>query len=131
MRTPPLVPLLVGIALIVGAFVIIDIRRENHEADVRGVERLSAMLDSTRLALAAAGSGPDSARLAAEVKEREYYFGRRAYHLGRQESIDAWWTVRGPGSWLVGIGALCLVIAAVTARRSGRASARQHSDQDV
>ena len=111
--------LLAGSAFIVGAFLLSGIRERGHAEDLGGIARLQVILDSTRGALAAATTATDSTRIAAEVKEREYYLGRRAFHVPlRQESIDAWWTLSGAGARFLILGALCILAAGVlTIRR--------------
>jgi hypothetical protein len=111
--------LLAGSAFIVGAFLLSGIRERGHAEDLRGIAGLRVLLDSTRGALAAATTATDSTRIAREVTEREFYLGRRTFHVPlRQESIDAWWTLRGEGARFLILGALCILAAGVlTIRR--------------
>jgi uncharacterized membrane protein len=110
-----LVPLLIGLAIIGGAVAINVQQRSLQRSDVRDIAGLRAELDSVRSALARAATGPDSVRLAESIAGRTYMLGRREFHVpSRQESIDGWWTLTGPGTALSAVGALLLVVAALS-----------------
>lgn len=109
----PVIPLLLGLAFLGGAIGIHRQQQALQRADVRDIAGLRAELDSVRAAIARAPAGPDSARLLRSVAERTYILGRREFHVpSRQESIDQWWTLSGPGPALAGVGVLLLAIAA-------------------
>lgn len=117
----PLVPLLLGLAFIAGAIAIHGQQRALQRDDVRDIAALRVELDSARLALtlARASANPDSGRLVESVAGRTYILGRREFHVPpRQEAIDGWWTLRGPGTALSAVGAILLVAAAVSSRRA-------------
>ena len=115
----PLVPLLLGLAFVAGAIAISAQLRALQRDDVRDIGGLRAELDSVRHALTLVSSSADSVRLAESIAGRTYMLGRREFHLPtRQEAIDGWWTLRGPGTALSVVGALFLVIAAVSGRRA-------------
>lgn len=122
LRSPVLL-LIVGAALIAGAIVSRSVWMQSHEADLRGIATLRTRLDSTRAALAAATTAADSSRLVPEVAEREFYLNRRAFHTPlRQETLDAWWSLRGPGTLLATLGTFCLALAGILAVRRRHAS---------
>ena len=113
-----LVPLVAGALVILGTIVLDQTDRRSHEADLRGIANLRRMLDSTRAALAVAPSAADSARLAAEITEREFYIGRRAFHVPlRQESQDRRWKATGMGTIWVAAGAAFIILGVVLLRR--------------
>lgn len=104
----PLVPLILGAALLAGAVAGQRQQVALQREDVSGIEALRSRLDSVQRAAALAVGGPDSVRLAKEVAERKYYLARREFHVApRQERIDAWWSVSGPGT-LLAVGAVLL-----------------------
>ncbi len=106
----PIALLVLGVALIALAVGTGVVRERTQADDVRGVARLRQLLDSTRGALASATTAADSARIGREVREREFYWGRRSFHIApRQETIDGWWTLKGQGAQLALLGALCIV----------------------
>ena len=110
-----LVPLILGLAFIAGAVVTNVQQREVQRADMRDIAGLRAELDSVHIALARASSGADSARLAKSVADRTYILGRREFHVpSRQEAIDGWWNLRGPGTLLCVVGALFIALAVAT-----------------
>jgi hypothetical protein len=118
----PLVPLLLGLAFITGAVAMSVQQRALQRDDVRDIEGLRSELDSVRRALARAGTGTDSARLAESLSGRTYILGRREFHVpSRQAAIDGWWTLTGPGTALSAVGALFLFVA-VRARIRARAA---------
>lgn len=115
----PLVPLLLGVALIAGAVAINLQQRALQRGDVRDIAGLRVELDSVRVALERASAGADSVRLAESVAAREYILARREFHLpSRQAAIDGWWTLTGPGTLLSAIGALLVVAATYSTRRA-------------
>lgn len=119
----PLVPLLLGLAFIAGAIAINSQQRTLQRHDVRDIGGLRVELDSVRSALARTSGGPDSARLAESVAGRRYMLMRREFHVpSRQEAIDTWWSLTGPGTLLSALGALFLMIAALV--RFGVAKSR-------
>lgn len=114
----PLVPLLLGLAFIAGAIAIQVQQRALQTADVHDIAELVAELDSVRFALSRASVGPDSLRLAKSVSERTHLLGRREFHVpSRQEAIDGWWTLTGPGTLFSVVGVLFIAAAAATNRR--------------
>ena len=114
-----LVPLLLGLAFITGAVAINLQQRALQRDDVRDIAGLREELDSVRFALARAKAKPDSIRLAESIAGRTYILGRREFHVpSRQEAIDGWWTLTGPGSALSAVGALFLAAAAASSRRA-------------
>lgn len=124
-----LVPLLLGLAFIAGAIATNSQQRTLQLNDVRDIDGLRAELDSAGSALARARKSgePDSARLAVSVAERTNNLQRREFHVpSRQEAIDRWWTLTGPGTVFSTVGALFIVIAALTRRRA-RARRADHS----
>jgi hypothetical protein len=109
----PLIPLLLGLAFIGGAVAINVQQRALQRNDVSDIAGLRAELDSVRSALARASAAPDSVRLAESIAGRTYILGRREFHVpSRQEAIEGWWALTGPGTALSAVGALLLVVAA-------------------
>lgn len=127
----PVVPLLLGLALIAGAIAIQVQRRTLHTADVRDISRLVEELDSVRIALSRASVGSDSVRLAKSIVGRTYIIGRREFHVPtRQESIDEWWTLTGAGTLFSVVGVL-LIAVAIADRRRARTSDARTAQRDV
>lgn len=119
-----LVPLIAGVLLVIGAIYSNESRRRTHAEDVRGIGVLRERLDSTRAALVVAPTAADSTRLTQEVTQREFFLARREFHVAiRQEQIDAWWTLTGPGTLSVVGGAALLLLAVARLRRNARAGA--------
>lgn len=112
-----------GVLFIVGPIVLHAWHRSTYERDVRGVQQLQRQLDSARAALSRAATPADSQRLAQDVQSREYFLGRRAYHVGHQgAALDAWWRPTGRGTILLLIGAALVLSGGVLTlkRASGR-----------
>lgn len=115
----PLVPLLMGLAFTGGAIGIQRQQQENQRADLRDIAGLRAELDSVRAAAARATTGPDSLQLAKSISDRKYMLSRREFHVPtRQESIDGWWRLTGPGTMLSLVGVLLLALAGYTRVRA-------------
>jgi hypothetical protein len=113
----PLIPLLRGLAFIGGAVAINVQQRALQRDDLRDIAGLRAELDSVRSALARATAAPDSVRLEESIAGRTYILGRREFHVpSRQEAIEGWWALTGPGTALSAVGALLLVAAAFSGR---------------
>ena len=116
------VPLLLGLAFIAGAIAIQVQQRALQAADVRDIRALVGELDSVRLALSRASVGSDSVRLAKSIAQRTYVLGFREFHVPtRQEAIDGWWTLTGPGTLFSVVGVL-LIAATIAASRRARAA---------
>ena len=123
MRTP-LIPISFGFVFVIGTISWNIDQRRIHGEDVRGIAALREVLDSTRQALAAASTRPDSARLTEEIGAREQGIARREFHVpGRQADLDRWWQPTGPGTILVGFGSVLVVggLALLRRRKSGAA----------
>jgi hypothetical protein len=116
-----LIPFLLGVVLVGGAVAIHRQQQAIQRADLRDIAGLRAELASERAALTSAPAGSDSARLAPSVAARTYLLGRREFHVpSRQENIDRWWTLSGPGTMLTLVGGILLALAAgahIRARR--------------
>lgn len=109
-RAHGLAVVLTGVGLIVlamiGSRLALDARRD----DERDVAELRARLDSVRAALARA-SAADSSRLTTEVQEREYFLGRREYHLAHPAPGGSpWRRPFGPGTVVFGAGLVIIVL---------------------
>ena len=84
---------------------------------------LRVELDSVRAVLTRTSAGPEAVRLAESVSARTAMLGRREFHVPtRQESIDGWWSLTGVGTVLSAVGALFLLLAALSGRGAGRLS---------
>lgn len=117
--TSPLMPLLLGVALIAGAITLNVQRARIHADDVRGVRALRAELDSVRALASAATSREDSTQLAGIVARRAAMLARREFHVpSRQEAIDGWWSHRGPGTLIAACGAGLVALSLLQFRRS-------------
>lgn len=109
--------LALGALFIAGTVALDRKNRRDHAADLSGISNLRRALDSTRAALAVAPTAADSTRLAEQVKEREYYLGRREFHVPlRQEGLDGFWQKTGSGTILVGTGIVLIILGAVSLR---------------
>lgn len=109
-----IVPLVVGVLVIVSTIGVDHNQRSLQARDLRGIANLRRMLDSTRAALAVAPTAADSTRIAAEITDREYYRGRREFHVPlRQEGLDAFWTPTGRGTISVAVGAAFVILGVV------------------
>lgn len=110
--------LLAGVVLVIlavaGSRHTLTARRDAQQ----DVAQLRTGLDSVRAAVGSALTAADSARLAAEIQDREYYLGRREYHLAASAPSGApWRRPFGVGTVLLGGGlVLALLGAAVLAR---------------
>ncbi len=114
----PLVPMILGVALIIGAVLINANLRGLQEGDVRDIGRLRLELDSTRAALRRATNAADSSRLSVSVADRKQRLEYREFHVPtRQETIDGWWGVTGAGSVLVVVGLGLIALGVVASRR--------------
>lgn len=120
----PIIPLLLGVTL-AALSVIVHLNLKHDAAkDLRGIAALRRTLDTTRVALASAANSTDSARIATQIAEREYYLGRREFHLPlRQATLDGWWRRTGPGTLLLAAGGVLIAIAGWLFRRDSRGSA--------
>jgi len=120
----PLIAIVLGLAFLIGSISLNIYQRRMHDEDVRGIAGLRDAVDSTRLALAAASTGPDSARLTEQIRAREEGISRREFHVPqRQAELDRWWRPTGPGTILVTFGAVLVVggLALLRRRKSGAA----------
>ena len=114
----PLIPIILGLALVIGTISLDIYQRRSHEEDVRGIATLRDNLDSARLALAAATTGSDSARLTEEIRSREYFLSRRQYHVPQsQAALAGRWRLTGPRTILVAFGGLLVVAGLVVLRQ--------------
>lgn len=119
----PVVPVLLGLALVAGAVGINLQQRALQRDDVRDITALRAELDSVSAQLSRPASSADSSRLARSVTDRTARLGWREFHVpSRQEAIDGWWTLTGPGTILTIVGALLVTLGVVAARRRRFAS---------
>ncbi|MFN0099638.1 MAG: hypothetical protein ACKVS7_13255 [Gemmatimonadaceae bacterium] len=115
----PLVPLILGVVFIAGAVAMHVQQRAVQRDDVRDIAGLRAELDSVRAEHTRAGTRADSVRLAESIAGRKYILGRREFHVpSRQEAIDTWWALTGPGTALSAVGALFLAAALLAGRRA-------------
>lgn len=113
-----LVPLVAGALVILSTVAIDQNQRRLHDSDVRGIANLRHLRDSVKAALAVASSAADSTRLTAEITEREYYLGRREFHVPlRKEANDRRWKATGPGTIGVAVGAAFIILGVVLVRR--------------
>lgn len=111
------VPLVAGVLVIASTIVVDQNHRTTHERDLRGIANLRRALDSTRVLLGTATTAADSLRLGDAVKEREYYLGRREFHVPlRQEGLDAFWTPTGRGPIYLACGAALIILGVVLVR---------------
>lgn len=93
-------------------------QRQLQERDVREVAQLRAAFDSTLTAMAAPTTAADSARLVGDVREREYWLGRREYHLiQRQAQLASWWRPMGFPAISVALGVVLFLVAVLVPRR--------------
>ena len=114
----PLVPVILGVAVIVGAVLIDANLRGMQEGDVRDIGLLRQELDSTGAALARASTAADSTRLSASVADRTQRLQRREFHVPtRQETIDGFWGLTGAGTVMVIVGLGFIAIGAIAWRR--------------
>lgn len=119
----PVVPVLLGLALVAGAVRINVQQRALQRDDVRDITALRAELDSVGAELSRAASSADSSRLARSVTDRTARLGWREFHVpSRQAAIDGWWTLTGPGTLLSIVGALLVTLGVLAARRGRLAS---------
>jgi len=110
--------IIVGIVLIVAPIGVYVHGRRVQEKDLADVARMQARLDSVRAALDAAPTAADSARITEVVRELEYGFGRRTYHIPKQQAaLDRWWRPTGVAMRMMVPGALLLVIGLALLRR--------------
>ena len=115
-----MVPLLLGLGFIAGAIAMNAQQRATQRADVRDIDALRVELDSVRAVLTRTSAGPEAVRLAESVSARTAMLGRREFHVPtRQESIDGWWSLTGVGTVLSAVGALFLLLAALSGRGAG------------
>ena len=114
----PLIPIILGLALVIGTISLDIYQRRSHEEDVRGIATLRDNLDSARLALAAATTGSDSARLTEEIRSREYFLSRRQYHVPQsQAALAGRWRLTGPRTILVAFAGLLVMAGLVVLRQ--------------
>ena len=120
----PVAATLVGLLLLGGALLADAHTRRGQLRESAAVGQLRATLDSVRATLSRASARVDSTRLSEEVASREYYLGRREYHLaGLQATVLGWWEPTGTGTLLVLQGAvLTLSGLGLLARRRSRAA---------
>ena len=98
--------------------------RHVYAGDVAGVNQLGANLKAAKQSFARASTAADSARLASDIKEREFYFGQRAYHLSYQKAhVDNAWKLGSLSTILIAAGFGMIAVAAVQLRRGPRPTA--------
>ena len=115
------VALVLGAVTVAAPIVIYGYLRHVHEEDVEGISRLREELDSTRAVLALATTAADSARLADDVRTREYWYDRLQFHVPlREERLAGWWKPTGFGTLTVTFGMLLIVIGLMALRRRKR-----------
>lgn len=114
----PLLALVLGL-LLVGGTVWWNVGKRRLQAhDVQSIAQLRHSLDSARATLATMTTAADSARLAEQLRESEFWIEQRAFHVpSQQESLDGWWALTGPGTIAVTIGGALLVLGAAGLRR--------------
>lgn len=112
----PLVMLLIGAVLIGLAVYGSWASTTGRAAAERDVAELRRQLDSVRASLVTASTAADSARVRAAITDREYYLGRREYHLAPRSSS------RRPGLVLGGAGGMLLLAGGIMLWRGRRMS---------
>lgn len=113
--------LVLGLIAIVGPIAVYIYQRQVYEQDVQAVNRLGEELDSTGAALAGATTPADSARLADDIRAREYWLGRHQYHVPRRQTeLERWWRPTGPGTLTVAVGLVLVAISVALLRRHKR-----------
>ena len=118
MRTP-LIVVVLGFAFVAGTIALNIYQRRLHREDVRGIAALQAVLDSTRRALGAATTAPDSAQLTEQIRARTEGIAQREYHVPRRQAeLDHWWQPTGPGTILVAFGTVMVIGGLALFRRS-------------
>jgi hypothetical protein len=118
----PLVLLVLGIAVVVGA-VVGDLRsRALQLGRAEDIRLLRVELDSTRRALAVATTAADSARLTTSVAERTRLLGSRMVHAsGGPSSTGNRWSLSGPSAVFGTAGVAILALAIALIVRDARA----------
>lgn len=104
--------IVIGIALIVTPVTWGCMQRRAAVAEARDIDSLRVMLDSARSALAAAAA-PDTARLSAEVRSREYFLSRRSYHGANRAAPRPFWRPAGPAALLATGGAIMMLAGGI------------------
>lgn len=116
--TSPVVPVVLGLALVAGMIGINVQQRALQRDDVRDITALRLELDSVRAEFSRAASSADSSRLERSVTDRTARLGWREFHVPtRQESIDGWWSLTGPGTLLTVVGVILIALGVVAGRR--------------
>jgi hypothetical protein len=93
--------LIIGAVAALGAVALGRTQRRTYDEDVRDIAAVRVILDTKRQALAKATMARDSAILLKESSEREYFLGRREYHMPfRAAAIARWWAPTGRGTLL-------------------------------
>lgn len=106
-----------GVCCLIGALAPPLADRHFLAAERREIALLRDSLGSTRTRLGVARTSADSTRLVEEIRSREYFIGRREFHLPvRQERLREWWQRTGPGTLGVALFVV-LVTGGVVARR--------------
>ena len=112
--------LLAGVILVVVAVAGAQQRLTAKIDAEQDVAELRVRLDSVRGALASAVTATDSARLASEIRDREYYLGRREGHVAAPRPSGAPWrqpftfgTVLFAGGVALGILGAALLVHSV------------------
>ncbi len=113
-----LIVLILGLMAIVAPITLYIYQRQVHEQDVQSINGLRDQLDSTRAAHAAATTTADSARLADDIRDREYWLSRREYHVPQsQAQLGGWWRPTGFATLTVTLGAVLVVVGLVLMQR--------------
>jgi hypothetical protein len=118
MRTP-LIVVVLGFAVVAGTIALNRYQRGLQREEMRGIAALQAVLDSTRWALAAATTAPESTQLTEQIRARTEGIAQRQYHVPRRQAeLDRWWQPTGPGTILVVLGTGLVIGGLLWFRRS-------------
>ena len=117
----PLVLLVLGVVVVVGA-VVGDLRsRRTQLGRAEDIHLLRVELDSTRGALAVATTAADSARLTTSVAERTRLLGSRMAHASGGPPTEGRWSLSGPSAVFGAAGVAILALAISLIVRDARA----------
>ncbi len=110
MRNSPIL-LVLGLTLVAAPITAYLYLRRVHEQDVQGISALRDRLESVRAELASATTAADSAGLLREIREREYFLGRRQFHVPlREAQLAGWWRPTSIGTLAVAFGGVLWVV---------------------
>lgn len=111
--------IVVGVLLIGGAVGAHAYTRRELTRDMDGIKQLGALLTQVQHERDRATSAADSTRLAANIKERQYFLGRRSYHVPfTQARLERWGTPTGPGTILITLGGALIALGVYHLRRN-------------